>query len=124
MKKNTRTPIKEATPAELRHSKDEMLAGRVRPGRVTQLVPDGKGGYTRREVDPEAWRIRRAAEYAASPGGVREKLGLSQQEFAAMLGISRRTLENWEQGHREPTGPALVLLKIAAKHPDLVRQAV
>ena len=51
---------------------------------------------------------------------VRGKLGLSQTKFAAVLGISEDTLQNWEQGRREPTGPAKVLLKIAAKHPKVL----
>ena len=51
---------------------------------------------------------------------VRGKLGLSQSKFAAILGISTDTLQNWEQGRRSPTGPAKVLLKIAAKHPEIL----
>ena len=53
-------------------------------------------------------------------GRVRGKLGLSQSKFAAILGISADTLQNWEQGRRSPTGPAKVLLKIAAKHPEIL----
>jgi putative transcriptional regulator len=51
---------------------------------------------------------------------VRGKLGLSQSKFAAVLGISADTLQNWEQGRRRPAGPAKVLLKIAAKHPEIL----
>lgn len=51
---------------------------------------------------------------------VRGKLRLSQSKFAAILGISTDTLQNWEQGRREPTGPAKVLLKIANKHPKVL----
>jgi putative transcriptional regulator len=51
---------------------------------------------------------------------VRGKLGLSQSKFAAILGISADTLQNWEQGRRTPTGPAKVLLKIAALHPEVL----
>ncbi|MFA6545453.1 MAG: NadS family protein [Limisphaerales bacterium] len=51
---------------------------------------------------------------------VRGKLGLSQSKFAAILGISADTLQNWEQGRRQPTGPAKVLLKIAARHPEML----
>lgn len=51
---------------------------------------------------------------------VRGKLGLSQSKFAAILGISPDTLQNWEQGRRSPTGPAKVLLRIAAKHPEVL----
>jgi putative transcriptional regulator len=51
---------------------------------------------------------------------VRGNLGLSQSKFAAILGISADTLQNWEQGRRRPTGPARVLLKIAARHPKVL----
>jgi len=55
---------------------------------------------------------------------VRARLGLSQAKFARALGISVATLQNWEQGRRRPTGPARVLLRIAAKHPEAVLEAV
>jgi putative transcriptional regulator len=51
--------------------------------------------------------------------GIRRRLGVSQSEFALMLGISARTLQNWEQLRRQPTGPARVLLLLAQKRPDL-----
>jgi putative transcriptional regulator len=51
---------------------------------------------------------------------VRGKLGLSQSKFANVLGISADTLQNWEQGRRQPTGPAKVLLKIATRHPKVL----
>jgi len=58
---------------------------------------------------------------------IREGYKLSQTRFAALLGISVKTLRNWEQGRRAPAGPARVLLQVAAKHPeavwDVVRQA-
>ncbi len=58
---------------------------------------------------------------------IRAHYGLSQAKFAALLGISVRTLQNWEQGRRQPQGPARVLLQVAAEHPsallDLVRKA-
>jgi len=50
----------------------------------------------------------------------RAKLGLSQNKFASLLGISPATLKNWEQGRRQPTGAAKVLLKIATQHPRIV----
>ena len=55
---------------------------------------------------------------------VREKLGVSQPMFARLLGISERTLQNWEQGRRTPTGPAKVLLKVAARHAKLLLETV
>jgi putative transcriptional regulator len=53
--------------------------------------------------------------------GIRAGLDLTQQQFAAMLGISVRTLRNWEQGRRVPVGPARVLLQVAARYPDAVQ---
>jgi putative transcriptional regulator len=55
---------------------------------------------------------------------VRSRLKLSQGEFARMLGISVDTLQNWEQGRRKPSGAARVLLKVAARHPEVVLEAV
>ena len=49
---------------------------------------------------------------------IREKYGLSQDKFATLIGISAATLRNWEQGRRKPEGPARVLLRVAATHPD------
>ena len=51
----------------------------------------------------------------------RASVGLSQREFAQLLGVSPRTLQDWEQGRREPTGAARTLLKVAVKHPRLLR---
>lgn len=51
----------------------------------------------------------------------RAKIGMSQQEFADLLGVSPRTLQDWEQGRREPTGAARTLLKVAVKHPKVLR---
>jgi putative transcriptional regulator len=55
---------------------------------------------------------------------VRTRLGLSQARFASLLGISEDTVQNWEQGRRQPTGAAQVLLKVAARHPKAVLEAV
>ena len=51
---------------------------------------------------------------------VREKTGFTQAEFAARLHISARTLQNWEQGRRYPTGPAATLIRILDAHPTLI----
>ena len=51
----------------------------------------------------------------------RASTGMSQQEFAELLGVSARTLQDWEQGRREPTGAARTLLKVAVKHPKILR---
>lgn len=55
------------------------------------------------------------------PRAIRERLGLNQDAFAALLGVTRRTLEGWEQGRHQPRGPALTLLRVASTHPDALR---
>lgn len=54
----------------------------------------------------------------------RHKTGLSQAEFAEVLSISKRTLQEWEQGRRQPSGAAQTLIRIAKRHPDVVREAL
>lgn len=54
----------------------------------------------------------------------RSRFRLSQSQFAHLLGISVKTLRNWEQGRRVPEGPARVLLQVAARHPDAVWDVV
>lgn len=54
----------------------------------------------------------------------RHKLELSQAEFAKLLGVSVRTLQDWEQGRREPSGAARALIKVAQMSPGVVRKAL
>jgi putative transcriptional regulator len=80
----------------------------------------------------EAGAIRRGENKAArvfhidTPDvkSIRESLNLSQSDFSALMGISLRTLQNWEQKRREPVGAARVLLEVAAKHPQIVLETV
>ena len=55
---------------------------------------------------------------------IREKIGMSQSEFASAFGISLGTLRHWERGDRKPRGPALVLLNVVAKEPRVVLKAL
>ena len=52
----------------------------------------------------------------------RARVGLSQQAFAVLLGVSPRTLQDWEQGRRQPTGAAKTLLRVAVSHPEILLQ--
>ena len=56
--------------------------------------------------------------------GLREKLGLTQKEFSGMIGVSIKTLQNWEHGRREPEGPAKALLRVVEKEPQAVLSAL
>ncbi len=116
--------MKSANLKEIVRRKTALLTGTSRPGRVTQFIPDGKGGFVRRTVDPESFRAAKAADHSASVTAARERLGLSQREMAALMGISPRTLQNWEQGQREPHQSAKMLLRVAVKHPRAVLDAV
>jgi len=55
---------------------------------------------------------------------LRERLGLTQNEFSGMIGVSIKTLQNWEQGRREPEGPAKALLRVVEKEPQAVLSAL
>jgi putative transcriptional regulator len=61
-------------------------------------------------------------ESGADVAALRRFVGLTQKDFSTALGISVHTLRNWEQGRRTPEGPALALLRIAARHPRLLRE--
>ncbi len=77
----------------------EIKAGHKKPSRVYEIKP------------PEIKTVR-------------EKLNVSQSEFALMIGVSVRTLQNWEQGRRRPEGPAKALLRVASRNPSAVLDAL
>jgi DNA-binding transcriptional regulator YiaG len=82
---------------------DEQLA-RAIPARVRKRLIAGK--------------IESGDDIAA----LRRFVGLTQEQFAQAMGISVHTLRNWEQGRRHPEGPAIGLLRIAARHPRIIRE--
>lgn len=79
---------------------------------ILQGVRDIKAGRIGRRYTPESYPIVRA----------REKSGLSQAQFAELLGVSVRTLQDWEQGRREPNAAARTLIKVAELHPSVLRK--
>jgi len=88
---------------DIRELKDDDFA-RAMPRRQRERIMRGK-------IDP-------AKDIVA----LRRFAGLTQQEFAEALSISVHTLRNWEQGRRCPEGPALALLRGAARHPRVLRE--
>ncbi len=68
-------------------------------------------------------KAARTSQVKLSPAAeARAKMGVSQQAFASLLGVSARTLQDWEQGRRSPTGAAKTLLKVAVTHPEVLRE--
>lgn len=55
---------------------------------------------------------------------IRKKLSVSQSELALLIGVSKRTIQNWEQGRRNPVGPAKALLKVVSYNPELAFKAL
>jgi len=67
---------------------------------------------------------RRFVFEAAGVRAIRERTSLSQSEFADLIGVSVKTIQNWEQDRRRPTGPAAALLRIIAQAPKLAVEAI
>jgi putative transcriptional regulator len=86
-------------------------AGRDIGAEVLQAVRDIKAGRGRRVT---------VTIPAAAEG--RRMVGVSQAEFARLLGVSVRTLQDWEQGRRHPTGAARSLLVVASRQPKVLRE--
>jgi putative transcriptional regulator len=86
---------------------------------LLESVREG-GAILRGELEPS----RRFTMEEPDVRGLREKHGLSQPKFAALMGISVATLRNWEQGRRKPEGSARVLLWVVERHPEAVFETV
>lgn len=101
--------------AEKELARDELAqweAERDLGREILEGVRDIKAGRTGRRFTAASFPVVRT----------REKSGLSQSRFAELLGVSVRTLQEWEQGRREPSGAAKTLLKIAELYPEVLRQ--
>ncbi|MDP3636722.1 MAG: helix-turn-helix domain-containing protein [Azonexus sp.] len=68
-----------------------------------------------------AGKAARVTAVEVSAAEARNRVGMSQSEFAKLLGVSVRTLQDWEQGRREPSGVARTLLRIASQNPEAVK---
>jgi len=101
----------------------QVERGERAPSRAFEVIADGKGGFIRRMLDPEAIRQARAENHANAIVAARVSLKLSQDKFANILGISVGTLRGWEQGRRKPNRAAEVLIRVAAKNPKAVLEA-
>jgi putative transcriptional regulator len=70
----------------------------------------------------KAGKAARVTEVPLSAAAeARAKMGISQSAFAKLIGVSLRTLQDWEQGRRQPTGAAQTLLRVASQHPEVLR---
>jgi DNA-binding transcriptional regulator YiaG len=82
--------------------------------------PGQRRQTARRQLGPKTYQRERGADWENGVADTRSKLRLSQGKFAELLGISVKTLHNWEQGRRKPTGAARVLLRVVSRHPEVV----
>lgn len=86
-----------------------------------------RGGTVERRIERADGKVEHKSVYSEQEWklmGARAQTGLSQAEFAKMIGVSTRTLQGWEQGRKKPSGAAQALLRIAASRPDVVRQVL
>ena len=90
----------------------ETLGAEELGSKLLQSVKEMKAGKAARVSRVEPNEVAEA----------RGKTGLTQIEFAEVLHISPRTLQEWEQGRRKPSGPAKVLIEIAFRHPEIIRE--
>ena len=89
-------------------------SGEVVGQKLLRSVREMKAGQAARVTSVEPNEVSQA----------RQRSGLSQAQFAEALGISKRTLQEWEQGRRSPSGAAKALIRIAKRHPEVMREAV
>jgi putative transcriptional regulator len=80
------------------------------------------GAHLRGEAGSPGDHVHFAGE--PDPRAIRNRLGLTQEAFALLLGVPLSTLRNWEQGRRAPSGPALRLLQVAERHPEALLDLV
>lgn len=105
---------------------DDESGAFMKPVRKTQFTHQDDGSTLRKVLDGDGSVLSETVltQQQCLSLDARASLGLSQQGFAELLGISVRTLHDWEQGRREPSGAAKTLLKIAAKYPEVVQEVM
>jgi DNA-binding transcriptional regulator YiaG len=116
---------------DLKKSLKEAVAisrGELEPARrITYTAEEVKAVKDGRGAEVKAARLpagKKARPSAPDVKALRKKLDLSQNEFARLIQVNVRTLQNWEQGYRQPTGPAAALLKLVEKSPETALEAL
>ena len=98
--------------------KRKLLALEKKYDEQFQLVFEAIRALMKEEEKPER-KIGFQVEEPSPAKTIRKKLKLSQSAFASLMGVSPRTIQDWEQGRRTPQGPAKSLLRIAEQHPEI-----
>jgi len=89
----------------------------------SELQPSHRDLMRRVRPKKSATTTKKASMKVPAVVSVRNASGLSQAEFAVLLGVSVRTLQKWEQGARDPSGAAKSLIRIAQRHPEVLEDA-
>jgi putative transcriptional regulator len=102
-----------------------MERGEIAPGRVWKVTKRADGKVKREAIHPETHRVAQARAWKAKTEAakIRREINVTQEGFARLLGVSLGTVRKWERGTIQPSGAARTLLRIAAKHPEIVRDA-
>jgi putative transcriptional regulator len=99
--------------------------GETAPARVREVTRLPDGTLRRVTLNPETYRRKQARAWKTKTEAakIRHELDLTQEDFAALLGVSMATVRKWERGNGEPSGAAKTLLAVVRTHPDIVRKA-
>jgi putative transcriptional regulator len=85
---------------------------------IGQEILEGIREVKQYKAGKKGLRVR-SLKAPSSPKVIRQRLKLSQSAFAGLMGVSLRTVQDWEQGRRKPSGPAVALLRIAEQKPEV-----
>jgi len=88
---------------------------------IGQEIVDGIREVKAYKAGQKSLRVH-SLKMPSPPKVIRARLKLSQSAFADLMGVSLRTVQDWEQGRRKPSGPAVALLRIAEQKPDVFMQ--
>lgn len=110
------------TPNELRYHKSKTDWERIKKMTEREIIANAKSDPDNPLLTKKKFTKMRRVYHSADVKSIRQKLQVSQELFALYFGVSKRTLQEWEQGRRLPSGAARTLLIIIARRPEVVKE--